>query len=185
VKFLTRSLWMFIRACTNLPARMKGASIGNGSMMRFPYDCLLVSLNGLKIGKNVSIGRRAWISLPSDSGTVSIGDGVSIGREVVIACIDSIAIGAGTLISYRVSILDHNHVVDGAHSPALTQLRGNGPIVLGENCFVGANTFILSGVHLGESCVVGAGSVVTHSFPAYSIIAGIPARLIGTVSKAS
>ena len=56
-------------------------------------------------------------------------------------------------------------------------------IIIGDNCFIGAHSFILKGVRLGEHCVVGANSVVTKSFPKFSIIAGNPAKLIKTIGS--
>lgn len=49
--------------------------------------------------------------------------------------------------------------------------------------FLGAHVIVLQGVRLGESCVVAAGSVVTENFPAYSLIAGVPAKLVKTLTK--
>ncbi|KAK3690185.1 trimeric LpxA-like protein [Podospora appendiculata] len=51
-------------------------------------------------------------------------------------------------------------------------------IVLGDNVFVGANVTILGGVTIGDGAVIGAGSVVTKSIPAYTMAAGVPARLL-------
>ncbi|WP_369799202.1 DapH/DapD/GlmU-related protein [Chromobacterium sp. LK1] len=66
-----------------------------------------------------------------------------------------------------------------------TPVRSKGPIVLGERCWVGANVSITSGVTLGHDCVVGANSVVTHSFPPYTILAGVPARALRHLDLAS
>ncbi|WP_396275136.1 acyltransferase [Granulicella aggregans] len=57
-------------------------------------------------------------------------------------------------------------------------LESKGPIVIGDNCFLGYRVAVTPGVTLGEWCVVGANSVVTKSFPPYSMIAGAPARMI-------
>ena len=55
------------------------------------------------------------------------------------------------------------------------------PVVIGKNCFVGCNALILKGTRLGDGCIVGAGAVVSGEFPAGSVIAGNPARVIRTV----
>ena len=54
-------------------------------------------------------------------------------------------------------------------------------VKIGDYCFIGANSVILKGVTLGDRCLVAAGSVVTKSFESNSIIAGVPAMLIGKV----
>ena len=54
----------------------------------------------------------------------------------------------------------------------------NGPIYLEDDVWLGSDVVVLSGVRLEQGCVVAAGSVVTKSFSAYSIIGGVPAKLI-------
>ena len=53
-----------------------------------------------------------------------------------------------------------------------------GPVEIGENCFIGIRVSILQGVKLGRGCVVASHSVVTKSFPDFTMIAGIPAKAI-------
>lgn len=52
------------------------------------------------------------------------------------------------------------------------------PITIGDNCWIGMNAVVLTGVELGDYTTVGAGAVVTHSFPGHCVIAGNPARVI-------
>ena len=54
----------------------------------------------------------------------------------------------------------------------------SGTVRIGDGCWLGARVVILKDVTLGDRCVVGAGAVVTKSYPAGSVIAGVPAKLI-------
>jgi serine O-acetyltransferase len=60
--------------------------------------------------------------------------------------------------------------------------RGGAPVV-GDGCYLGPGAVLVGGVELGEGCVVGANAVVTTSFPPYSVVAGVPARLLRTAER--
>jgi acetyltransferase-like isoleucine patch superfamily enzyme len=110
---------------------------------------------------------------------VFIGENTNIGRNTVISAAGKISIGKNCLVSYRVSFMDHDHrYSDLSVSPLVQGIILPEDIVIGEDCFIGAQSFILKGVKLGRHCVVGANSVVTQSFPDFSLIAGSPARMI-------
>ena len=57
------------------------------------------------------------------------------------------------------------------------------PTPVGKGATIGANATIVCGNALGEYCMVAAGAVVTHDVPAYALVAGVPARRIGWVSR--
>ena len=51
-------------------------------------------------------------------------------------------------------------------------------VIIGEGCWIGEKAIILPGVELGKRCIVAAGAVVTKSFPAYSLVGGVPAKVL-------
>jgi acetyltransferase-like isoleucine patch superfamily enzyme len=61
-------------------------------------------------------------------------------------------------------------------------LTSKGPVRIGEGSFLGYRTVVMPGVTLGMHCVVGCNSVVMRSFPAYSMLAGSPARRVKAYS---
>jgi len=54
----------------------------------------------------------------------------------------------------------------------------NSKVIINDDCWVGNNVVVLSGVEIGKGCVIGAGSIVTKSLPPYSICVGNPAKVI-------
>lgn len=165
----------------SLPARIKGVKFGHNSLIAPGYDFLFEQLKNIRIGNNCRIGKSAWIHTV-DNGTINVGDNTIIGRRVTLAALKSIKIGKNCLFSYDISILDHDHDFrDIKISPVMSDLTKGNEVVIGDDCFIGAHSFVLKGVALGKHCVVGANSVVTKSFPAYSIVAGTPASLIKNI----
>lgn len=108
-------------------------------------------------------------------GAIEIGDKCTINMYFHCGAACSVTIGSGTAIAGRVYITDHDHAMP-LH---LNQLIVK-PVVIGPNCWLGEGCAILKGVTLGEGCVVGANAVVTRSAPPFSILAGVPARVIKT-----
>ena len=120
------------------------------------------------------------IIVAKNGGRIVINDGVCM-SGCTIYSIESITIGRNTDIGSGCKIIDndfHPLPYSERHPIERLDLLKKRPIVIGEGCFIGANSIILKGTTLGKNVVVGAGSVVCGSFPDNVIIAGNPARII-------
>jgi acetyltransferase-like isoleucine patch superfamily enzyme len=168
----------------------QGLKAGRGSYIRAPFE--IPFGNGISLGERTTVGRHALMSLIKNYGSdvfepkIYIGNDVYIGSHLYLVAVGEITIGDGCVLSDYVNINDASHGLDPTAGPIMQQrLVFKGPIRIGQNCFLGFRSAILSGVSLGEGCVVGINSVVTKSFPAYSMIAGAPARVVRTFDHAS
>jgi len=113
-------------------------------------------------GKNISIGKDVFINSCchfQDQGGIEIGDGALIGHNVVLATI--------------------NHDID----PAQNRKNHYAPIKIGAHVWLGSNVTVLSGVTIGEWSVVAAGAVVTKDVPPYTVVGGVPAKVLRQVPK--
>lgn len=116
---------------------------------------------------------------------LSVGDGTFIPRNSVIYCTSaSLTIGKKVVFGPNPTIITGDHRID-VVGKYIDDVRGADklpendiPVVIEDDVWCGANVVILKGVTLGRGSVVAAGSVVTKSFPPYSIIGGVPAKLL-------
>lgn len=135
-------------------------------------------------GRGITIGNKVRIfpGLRMEThcgGRIKINEDVSIGQNVHITSgQQTLEIGAHTTILGNVFItnIDHDYQEIGVH--ILEQKYIVRETRIGENCFIGYGAAIQAGTMLGKQCIVGANSVVRGTFPDYSVIAGVPARII-------
>ncbi|MBF0282156.1 MAG: acyltransferase [Zetaproteobacteria bacterium] len=121
----------------------------------------------------VRIGCAANIFI--HDGTLTIGDNFDASRNLLIMCQNKIHIKHDVLISWNVSIMDHDGHDIQQHGESINPPRA---IEIGSQVWIGCNSTILKGAQLAEQSVVGAHAIVTGSFPAHALIAGQPARLV-------
>lgn len=163
-----------------LAARHEGCRIDPRAVIRVGKSCRLT------LGRYVSVGALTVISVepdlhaaPGDFAVLEIGDHTYIGELNNIRAAGGIRIGSKCLISQGVSIISANHssalglpITD---QPSRNDIRG---VVIEDDVWIGTNATILPGVTIGRGAIVAAGSVVSKPVLAYTIVAGVPARLL-------
>lgn len=133
---------------------------------------------GIVIGKNVIIGRNTILSCKG--GSIELGDYSNISSGCSLLSESKITVGKYTFLAgHCYLVAGGNHSTERTDIPIMFQPSlVKGGITIEEDSWLGASVVMLDGVSLGKGSVVGAGAVVTKSFPAYSVIVGIPAKKI-------
>lgn len=141
----------------------------------------------IKIGSGTDFGKQmvltAWDRYEGDtfSPEIHIGEQCHFGDYVHITAINRIVIGNNVLTGRWVTITDNSHGDTDPHTltipPINRRLISKGPVVIGDNVWIGDKATILPGVTIGEGAIIAANAVVTKQVPAFSVAAGNPARI--------
>lgn len=128
-----------------------------------------------KFGDGVTVGAHTYgvgpdtVCLQKDSDHVRIGKYCSIANGVYIMGSGNHNYKGVSTFPFTARILNKGNNKDS---------YGKGPVVIGNDVWVGHNAIILSGVTIGDGAVVAAGGVVVNNVPPYSIVGGVPAKVI-------
>lgn len=194
-KIILKSQTKIYNACLSLHAEREARNLDailshmtfHGSRLNVGKEYLINGAQYMEFGDSCSFGQGSWVECIDNylfqtfEPKLIIGDNFSMQRNCHIGCIDGITIGNNVLLGSKVYITDHYHGEISKESlsiPPIDRPLWSKPVKIGNNVWIGDGVCIMPGVELGDNIIVGANSVVTHSFPENTVIAGCPARII-------
>lgn len=130
---------------------------------------------GYQVGARCAIYSEVKIT-----GKVSLGAHSAISNSCYLAgSTAGISVGDFTMIGPNTVVVAFNHGFERTDVPMRLQRNVSESVMIEDDVWIGANCTICAGVRIGKGSIIGAGAVVTKDIPAYSIAAGIPARVVG------
>lgn len=157
----------------------------NGEI-RSPHQ--LVGMKYISIGMNTILYKgvilTAWDKFNEQTFTpsIEIGENTKINEYNHISACNSVKIGNNVLTGRYVYISDNSHGSTVSEQldmhPLDRPLISKGPVVIGNNVWIGEHVCVLSGVTIGDGAIIAANAVVTHDIPAYALAGGVPATII-------
>lgn len=143
----------------------------------------------IHIGEHTNFSKDIWLTAWRTDGCLSkpflkIGQNCAFGAYNHITCANKLIIGDYCLTGKWVTITDNSHGETDYDSlcmpPGKRPVTSKGPVIIGNNVWIGDKATILPGVTIGDGVVVAANAVVTKDVPAYSVVGGNPARILKT-----
>lgn len=173
----------------------RGLNFGRGIALRCPSrmhmgdnvtiddDCAL-DARGAKGPRDFIIGHHTLVARRTElvikQGYLKIGAHCSIGSQSTISAVSGIEIGDHAIIAGQCYFGGGRYKSVLGAGPMVEQgLETKGPVVLGNDVWVGAGARVIDGVSIGSGAIIGAGAVVTSDIPEEAIAVGVPARVIG------
>jgi len=141
-----------------------------------------LSKEGIEFGNNVSLGSGTIIEctgvIRELGEKLVIGNYVGFAQNCFIEVRGKITIGDNCIFASGVNMAAENHNYTNCEIPIRQQGATRKGIVINKDCWIGTKAIILDGVHIGEGSIIAAGAVVNKDIPPYSIVGGVPAKII-------
>ncbi len=159
-----------------------------GSEVWFEDFGLLIGAKYITVGSKSNIQKGTYLTAwgkglkKTFTPIISIGNDCHIGAYNHITCINEIIIGNGVVTGKWVTITDNGHGESTMESLSMPvskrEIISKGPIVIGDDVWIGDKSTILPNVSIGRGTIVAANSVVTKDIPPFCVVAGNPALII-------
>lgn len=163
--------------------RSSAGSLGKNTLICPPFQSF--NIKQMHVGNNTFISEYCWIQCmdayagETFSSRLDIGNNVHIGRFAHIIACGNIKIGNDVIIAERVYISDNLHGFEDVNIPIMAQpLKQPGPVIIEDGVWIGNGACILPNVIIGKHSIVGSNAVVTKDISPYSVVAGVPAKVI-------
>jgi acetyltransferase-like isoleucine patch superfamily enzyme len=141
-----------------------------------------VELRARKGYGRIVLGRWVHIGdgnrLRAHEGTLRVGDKTVLGRENTLNCYLDLDIGPRCIVADWVYMCDFDHRTDDVHLAIKDQGIVKTPVRIGEDVWVGVKASVLRGAQVGRGSVLAAHTVVRGEVPPFSVVAGVPGRVV-------
>ena len=171
----------------------RGFILGRNTVLRHPKsiqlsdnvtiddNCLLDGRGdpdaGITLANKVIINRNCM--LLAKTGYIHLGERTTIGSNSVIVSMAGVEIGNSVMAAGGCYISAGAYHIDDISVPIMDQgAYSKGPIIIGDNVWIGTAAVILDGVTIGKNAVIGAGAIVNKDVPENAIVGGVPAKVI-------
>jgi acetyltransferase-like isoleucine patch superfamily enzyme len=143
----------------------------------FEAGVLVFHPENIELGENVYVGHQTILKGYYENLFV-IGDRTFIGQQCFLHAAGGLTIGVDVGIGPGVRVLTSKHAEAGRGVPICEAPIDFAPVVIEDHADLGVSSVVLPGVRIGRGAQVGAGAVVTTDVPPYTVVAGVPARVI-------
>ncbi len=171
MKKITKYIFLFLYYTIGirLPKSQSPFNLGSNSFRRICAKHIFKF-----VGKNVTIEKGAFFGKGEG---IEIYEGGGIGINASIQ--GPLVIGKNVMMGPDVIVYTRGHKFDRLDIPMNRQGETRPlKVIIGDDVWIGARVVILPGVRIGRGVIIGAGAVVTKNIPDYSVVAGVPAKII-------
>jgi acetyltransferase-like isoleucine patch superfamily enzyme len=148
-----------------------------GEDVVFEREVMVFHPENIEIGDRVYVGHQTILK-GYFNGAMRIGSGTWIGQQCFFHSAGDLTLGENVGVGPGVRIITSYHVEGGRGTPILRSPIEFEPVVVGDDCDLGVGSILLPGTVLGRGVQVGAGAVVKGQFPDFSVVVGVPARVL-------